>query len=54
MVISLCRWHNCLQNLPANRKHGPVPEEMSKALVTIKKQGKMRLRDSTNFIKKTI
>jgi hypothetical protein len=30
----------CLQNLPANRKNGTVPEEMFQTLLTNKKQGK--------------
>jgi hypothetical protein len=40
-----------LQNLPVNGEQGPVPEEMSQTLLTNKKQGKIRPRDTTNIIK---
>jgi hypothetical protein len=46
--FSLPSEHN-QQNPPANRKQGLMPEEMSKTLLTNKKQGKMRLRDATNI-----
>jgi hypothetical protein len=40
-----------LQNLSANGKQGPVPEEIFQPLLTNKKRAKTRLRDATNIIK---
>ncbi len=47
-----CHWRTRYrpQNLLANGKQGPVPEERCQTLLTNKKQGKMRPRDATNII----
>jgi hypothetical protein len=51
LVILLLAYR--LQNLPANGKQEPVFEEMSQTMLTNKKQGKMRLRDTLNIVKPT-
>jgi hypothetical protein len=43
----------CLQNLPANRKPGTIPEEMFQILLTNKKQGKNYRVHAAHIIKPT-
>jgi hypothetical protein len=42
-----------MHNPPANGKQGPIPEEMSHALLTNKKQGKLDYVHSANIFKPT-